>query len=69
MKKQMKQQIFDRIAASVISLLILILLEAIFTIGNVFKFENYNWLGYTVQGMLIYLAIWLANKYYDGAQK
>lgn len=65
----MKQQIFDRIAASVISLLILILLEAIFTIGNVFNFENYNWLGYTVQGMLIYLAIWLANKLYDGAQR
>jgi hypothetical protein len=59
------KQILDRIGYSIIGLVTLAFLEGIITFGSAFKFETYNWLGYTVQVMFIYLAIWIANKAYD----
>jgi hypothetical protein len=59
------KQILDRIGYSIIGLVTLAFLEGIVTFGSAFKFETYNWLGYTVQVMFIYLAIWIANKAYD----
>jgi hypothetical protein len=59
------KQLLDRIGYSIIGLVTLAFLEGIITFGGAFNFEVYNWLGYTVQAMLIYLAVWLANKAYD----
>ena len=59
------KQLLDRIGYSVVGLMVLLFLEGIVTLGSAFKFETYNWLGYVAQAMLIYLAVWLANKAYD----
>jgi len=59
------KQLLDRIGYSVVGLMVLLFLEEIVTLGSAFKFETYNWLGYVAQAMLIYLAVWLANKAYD----
>jgi hypothetical protein len=59
------KQVLDRIGYSIIGLVVLAFLEGIITFGGAFNFEVYNWLGYTVQVMFIYLAIWIANKAYD----
>lgn len=59
------KQFIDRIAASFISLVVLFFIEGIVTLGMVFRFEEYNWIGYTVQGMFVFLAVWVANKIYD----
>jgi hypothetical protein len=59
------KQLLDRIGYSIIGLIVLLFLEGIVTLGGAFNFEAYNWIGYTVQGMFIYLAVWLANQAYD----
>ena len=59
------KQLLDRIGYSIVGLMVLLFLEGIITFGSAFKFETYNWLGYVAQAMLIYLAVWLANKAYD----
>ena len=59
------KQLIDRVAASIIGLLILITLEGVFTLGIAFKFEEYNWFCWLVQGMVMFLAVWIANKIYD----
>lgn len=59
------KQIIDRIAASFIGLIVLFIIEGIGTLGMAFRFEEYNWIGYTVQGMFVFLAVWVANKIYD----
>jgi hypothetical protein len=59
------KQLLDRIGYSIVGLIVLLFLEGIITFGSAFKFEMYNWLGYVAQAMLIYLAVWLANKAYD----
>jgi len=59
------KQLLDRIGYSIVGLIILLFLEGIITFGSAFNFETYNWLGYVAQAMLIYLAVWLANKAYD----
>lgn len=59
------KQIIDRIAASFIGLIVLFIIEGVGTLGMAFKFEEYNWLGWMVQGMFLFLAVWVANKIYD----
>ena len=59
------KQIIDRIAASFIGIIILLVLEGMATLGLAFKFEQYNFLGYTFQLMLLFITIWIANKIYD----
>jgi hypothetical protein len=59
------KQIIDRTAASFIGLIVLFFIEGIFTLGAAFRFEEYNWIGWTVQGMFVFLAVWAANKIYD----
>jgi uncharacterized membrane protein len=59
------KQLIDRIAASCIGLIVLVFVEGIITLGAVFKLEEYNWMGYSLQGMMIFLAIWAANKAYE----
>lgn len=59
------KQVFDRIAASILGVLLLFLIEGIMTLGSAFRFEHYTALAYTVQGMLVYVAVWSANKIYD----
>ncbi len=59
------KQLLDRIGYTIIGLIVLAFVEGIVTLGSAFKFEAYNWFGYTVQGMFIYLAVWIANKAYD----
>jgi len=59
------KQLLDRIGYTIIGLIVLAFIEGIVTLGSAFKFEMYNWVGYTVQGMFIYLAVWIANKAYD----
>lgn len=63
------KQIIDRIAASFIGVILLVFVEGIITLGQVFRFEDYNWLGYSIQVMCIYLAVWCANKMYDAETK
>ena len=62
------KQLLDRIAASFLGIILLVFIEGIITLGAVFTLE-YNWVGYTAQGMLVYIAIWLANKAYDAETK
>jgi hypothetical protein len=59
------KQLIDRIAASCIGLIALVFIEGVMTLGFAFKFEEYNFIGYSIQVMLIFLAIWAANKIYD----
>jgi hypothetical protein len=59
------KQLLDRIGYTIIGLIVLAFVEGIVTLGSAFKFEAYNWLGYTIQGMFIYLTVWIANKAYD----
>lgn len=40
-----------------IGLLCLILLEGMFTLGDAFNFENYNWFGYFIQSLLVIATI------------
>ena len=63
------KQIIDRIAASIIGLIVLFLMEGMVTLGTAFRFEEYNWLGYTIQGMVTFIAVWAANKIYDAETK
>ena len=59
------KQITDHIAVSLIGIIILILFEGIATFGDAFKFESYNWFGWAIQIILLYIAVWIANKVYD----
>lgn len=61
----MKNQIADRIASSFIGLLVLIVLEGIFTLGQAFNINNYNWFIWIIQVMLVYLALWGSGKIKD----
>jgi hypothetical protein len=63
------KQIFDRIAYSFVGIILLIILEGIATLGLAFKFEQYNWMGVVFQSMLLYLAIYAANKIYNEEKK
>ena len=63
------KQIIDRIAASIIGLIVLFFIEGMVTLGTAFRFEEYNWLGYTIQGMVAFIAVWVANKIYDAETK
>ena len=63
------RQLIDRTAASIIGIITLLFIEGMVTFGTVFRFELYNWVGYTVQGMFMFLAIWVANKIYDAENK
>lgn len=62
------KQLLDRIAASFLGIIGLVFLEGMVSLGSIFKME-YNWIGYTAQGMLVYIAIWVANKMYDAETK
>lgn len=59
------KQIIDRIAYSFIGIIVLIVLEGMATLGNAFKFEQYNLLGYVFQLMLLFITVWIANNIYD----
>jgi hypothetical protein len=59
------KQLLDRIAASFIGIIVLTFIEGIITLGAAFRFEEYNWLGCFFQFMMIFLAIWAANKAYE----
>jgi hypothetical protein len=59
------KQIIDRIAYSFLGILILIIIEGVSTLGLAFRFEQYDLIGYMVQFIVVYLAIWSANKAYD----
>ena len=63
------RQLIDRTAASIIGIITLLFIEGMVTFGTVFRFELYNWEGYTVQGMFMFIAIWVANKIYDAENK
>jgi hypothetical protein len=62
------KQLLDRIAASFLGIILLAFIEGIVTLGSVYNME-YNWVGYTIQGMFIYIAVWCANKAYDAEMK
>jgi hypothetical protein len=59
------KQIIDRIGYSFIGILILIIIEGVGTLGLAFQFEQYDLIGCIIQFILLYLAIWGANKIYD----
>ena len=59
------KQVIDRIGYSFIGLIILTMLEGIGTLGLAFQFDKYNLMGYLIQFMLVFLAVWFANKAYD----
>jgi len=59
------KQLIDRIAYSILGILLMVLLEGIATMGSAFKFDEYNWIGYTLQAMIIFIIIWSANNIYD----
>lgn len=63
------KQIIDRIAASLIGIIILIGIEGMFTLGSAFDFEHYSWKTYTCQLMIVYLVVWVSNKIYDETKK
>ena len=63
------KQIIDRIAYSFIGFIVLIVLEGIATLGQAFKFEQYNFLGYIFQLMLLFITVWVANKIFDADKK
>jgi hypothetical protein len=63
------KQLLDRIAASFLGIILLAFLEGICTLGQAFRFEDYNWIGYCIQMMFVYLAVWVANKAYDAEMK
>ena len=63
------KQLIDRIAVSFIGLIILLLLEGMATLGQAFKFEDYTWIGYTIQFMFVFIAVWVANKIHDAEVK
>ena len=58
-------KLMDRIAYSIIGLLVLIVLEGIFTLGIAFRFEDYNWFAWMIQVMFMFIAVWTANKIHD----
>jgi len=43
-------------------LLVLILLEGLFTFGQAFNFEKYNTIGWIVQGLLIVVCIYVTSE-------
>jgi uncharacterized membrane protein len=59
------KQLIDRIAYSFIGIIILVFIEGMSTFGFAFQFEHYTWIGYTVQVILIFLTVWMANKIYE----
>lgn len=59
------KQLLDRIGYSILGIILLVFLEGIMTLGAAFHFDAYGWMAWTIQGMLVYLAIWVANKAYD----
>lgn len=63
------KELLDRIAASFLGIILLAFIEGIVTFGMAFKFEDYNWIGYCIQLMFVYLAIWCANKAYEAETK
>jgi hypothetical protein len=44
-------------------------LEGMATLGNAFKFEEYNLFGSVCQLMLLFLAVWVSNKVFDANKK
>ena len=62
------KQLIDRIAYSIFGILLLMLIEGIVTLGSAFHFNEYNWVGYTIQIMVIFVTVWSANKIYDADQ-
>jgi len=63
------KQIIDRIAYSFVGIIVLIVLEGMATLGNAFKFEEYNLFGSICQLMLLFLAVWVSNKVFDANKK
>lgn len=61
----MFNQVLDRIAVSFVGLFVMMFIEGIVTLGGVFNFETYNWFGYTLQGMVIFITVWLSNRMYE----
>ena len=59
------KQIIDRVAATFIGLLVLMLIEGMASLGQAFVLENYNTMGLIAQGMVVFIVIWLSNKVYD----
>lgn len=62
------KQIIDRIAASLIGLLVLAFVEGLCTMGTIYE-TPHNWMGYTIQIMLAFITIWAANKAYEAEVK
>jgi len=62
------KQFIDRIAYSIFGILILTLIEGIATLGSAFHFNEYTWVGYTIQSMVLFITVWSANKIYDTDQ-
>lgn len=61
----MFNQVLDRIAVSFIGVLVMFMLEGILTLGGAFHFEAYNWIGYTLQGMILFITVWFSNRAYE----
>ena len=54
-------------------LITLLFIEGMFTFGQAFNFEEYNWFGWIVQAIFVLLTIslsaWLSIKEDDGSKK
>ncbi len=59
------KQLFSYLFSIAIGLLVLIILEGMSTLGWAFHFEDYNWMGYTIQGLLVYITIYCSIKLTD----
>jgi hypothetical protein len=59
------KQLIDRIAFSLIGLIVLAFLEGVCTLGQLFRFEDYNWIVWVLQAVMVYIAIWASNIIYD----
>lgn len=64
-KPLIMKQLLDRIGYSILGIILLVFLEGIMTLGAAFHFDAYGWMAWMIQGMFVYLAIWVANKAYD----
>jgi hypothetical protein len=49
---------FDRLGAMCLGLFVLFLIEGLISYGMFLKFEHYNALAWTMQGMAVYITCW-----------
>lgn len=58
-------KIFNFIAKLAITLVLLIMIEGLLTLGQAFDFANYNWLGYLVQICFVIMCARLSIENWD----